>query len=405
MADPLMIETLKEPFEALQPLMSARLRRDGAATEAQALGDGGMAAGTHATGRSRQTMARGLAELAAPQTLSRSSPTRSRRPGGGRPPGIETDPTVLQALETLVEPTTRGDPMSPRRWTGQSPRTLAEALQRPGHRVGARTVAHRRHAWDDRLQATRKTREGSTPPDRHAPCADMNAPGQAFHARGQPVGAIEAKKKARVGAWANQGQAWPPQGTPAEGGTHDVPAPPLGQALPYGVSDMPTNHGWVRGGMDHDTAPVATATWRRWGQAMGSPRSPQAETRLVTAESGGSHSRRRRLWTVALQAVADARGRPLAVGPFPPGTRTWQKMAHRMLCHITEHGRGRPRRRLEVLGNLMGHTTTTTGWQMQAARETPTSPTGLKGREKALAAVQRTQAPFHGAWHYTISPR
>lgn len=405
MADPVMIETLKEKFEALQPLMSERLRRYWAATEAKALGHGGSAAVTHATGLSRHTSARGLAELAAPQPLSIASPTRSRCPGGGRPPVIETDPTVIQALETLVEPTTRGDPRSPLRWTCKSTRKLAEALQRHGHRVGARTVARLLHALAYSLQANRKTREGSAHPDRNAQFEDMNAQVRAFQKRGQPVVSIEAKKKALVGNFANKGQEWQPQGTPEAVGTHDVPDPQLGKAIPYGVYDMTTNHGWVSVGIDHDTAQCATATLRRWWQAMGSQMSPQAEALLVTAERGGSNSRRSRLWKVALQAVADEIGLPISVCHFPPGTSKWHTIEHRMFCQSTENGRGRPLRSLEAIVNLIGNTTTTTGLQIQAELDTHTSPTGLKVRDQELAAVQRTKATFHGEWNYTISPR
>jgi hypothetical protein len=233
----------------------------------------------------------------------------------------------------------------------------------------------------------------------------MKTPGQAFQARGQPVVSMEAKQKALVGDCANQGQAWQPQGTPEAVGTHACPDPHLGKAMPYGVDDMTTHHGGGSVGLDHDTAQFATATWRRWWQAMGSQRYPQAESLLVTAESGGSNRRRSRLWKVALQAVVDDIGLPISVGHFPPGTRKWQKMEHRMFCHITENWRGCPLRRLEVLVHLIGHTTTTTGVQMQAELETHTYPTGLKVSVQALAAIQRTKATFHGEWHYTISPR
>ena len=405
MADPVMIETLKEKFEALQPLMSERLRRYWAATEAKALGSGGMAAVTHATGLSRNTIARGLAELAAPETLSISSPMRSRRPGGGRPPLIETDPTVIQALETLVEPTTRGDPMSPLRWTCKSTRKLAEALQRQGHRVGARTVARLLHALEYSLQANRKTREGSSHPDRNAQFEYINEQVRAFQERSQPVVSIDAKKKELVGDFANKGQEWQPQGTPDEVGTHDFPDPRLGKAIPYGVYDMTTNHGWVSVGIDHDTAQFATATLRRWWQAMGSQLYPQAETLLVTADSGGSNSRRSRLWKVALQSVADAIGLPISVCHFPPGTSKWNKIEHRMFCHITENWRGRPLRSLEVIVNLIANTTTTTGLQIQAELDTHPYPMGLKVSDKELAEVQLTKATFHGEWNYTISPR
>ena len=225
---------------------------------------------------------------------------------------------MIQALETLVEPTTRGDPMSPLRWTCKSTRKLAEALQRQGHRVGARTVARLLHALDYSLQANRKTREGSSHPDRNAQFEYINEQVRAFQERSQPVVSIDAKKKELVGDFANKGQEWQPQGTPDEVGTHDFPDPRLGKAIPYGVYDMTTNHGWVSVGIDHDTAQFATATLRRWWQAMGSQLYPQAETLLVTADSGGSNSRRSRLWKVALQSVADAIGLPISVCHISP---------------------------------------------------------------------------------------
>ena len=405
MTDPIIIETLKEKFEALQPLMSERLRRHWAATEAKALGQGGIAAVIHATGLSRNTITRGMAELADTPKLSIPSPTRSRRPGGGRRPVIETDPTVIQALETLVEPTTRGDPMSPLRWTCKSTRKLAEALQRQGHRVGARTVARLLHALDDSLQANRKTREGSSHPDRNAQFEYINAQVRAFQERGQPVVSMDAKKKELVGDFFNKGQEWRPQGTPEEVGTHDFPDPHLGKAIPYGVYDMTTNHGWISVGIDHDTAQFATATLRRWWQAIGSQVYPQAEALLVTADSGGSNSRRSRLWKVALQAVADEIGLSISVCHLPPGTSKWNKIEHRMFCHITENWRGRPLRSLEVIVNLIGNTTTTTGLRIQAALDTHPYPTGLKVSDEELAAVHMTKATFHGEWNYTISPR
>ena len=405
MADSIMIETLKEKLEALQPLMSERLRRHWAATEAKALGQGGIAAVIHATGLSRNTITRGMAELADTPKLSLPSPTRSRRPGGGRRPVIETDPTVIQALETLVEPTTRGDPMSPLRWTCKSTRKLAEALQRQGHRVGARTVARLFHALDYSLQANRKTREGSSHPDRNAQFEYINAQVRAFQERGQPVVSMDAKKKELVGDFFNKGQEWQPQGTPEEVGTHDFPDPHLGKAIPYGVYDMTTNHGWISVGIDHDTAQFATATLRRWWQAIGSQVYPQAEALLVTADSGGSNSRRSRLWKVALQAVADEIGLPISVCHLPPGTSKWNKIEHRMFCHVTENWRGRPLRSLEVIVNLIGNTTTTTGLRIQAALDTNPYPTDLKVSDEELAAVHMTKATFHGEWNYTISPR
>lgn len=405
MTDPVMVDLLKEKFEALRPLMSERLRRHWAAAEAKALGHGGIATVTQATGLSRNTIACGLAELTEAPELAIPSSMRSRRLGGGRKPVIEADPTVLQDLETLVEPTTRGDPMSPLRWTCKSTRKLAEELQGQGHRVGARTVARLLHALEYSLQANRKTREGTSHPDRNAQFEYINAQVRAFQKRGQPVVSIDAKKKELVGDFFNKGQEWQPKGAPEEVRTHDFPDPHLGKAIPYGVYDMTTNQGWVSVGIDHDTAQFATATLRRWWHAMGRPVYPQAEALLVTADSGGSNSSRSRLWKVALQVVADEMGLPISVCHFPPGTSKWNKIEHRMFCHITENWRGRPLRSLEVIVNLLGSTTTTTGLRIQAELDTNTYSTGLKVRDEELAAVSLTQATFHGEWNYTISPR
>jgi len=399
-----MVELLKEKYEALRPFMSERLRRHWAATEAKALGHGGIAVVTEATGLSRNTIVRGMAELAGPHELSVPSPTRSRQSGGGRKSVLETDPTVLQDLEILVEPTSRGDPMSPLRWTCKSTGKLAEELQGRGHRISTRTVARLLHALEYSLQANRKTREGSSHADRNAQFEYINAQVLTFQERGQPVVSIDAKKKELVGDFFNKGQEWQPKRTPEKVRTHDFPDPQLGKAIPYGIYDMTTNQGWVSVGMDHDTAEFATATLRRWWQSMGSRVYPQAEALLVTADSGGSNSSRSRLWKVALQATADEIGLPISVCHFPPGTSKWNKIEHRMFCHITENWRGRPLHSLEVIVNLIGNTTTTTGLRIQAELDTNTYPTGLKVSDEELAAVHITKEAFHGEWNYTISP-
>lgn len=269
MADPTIIETLQEKFEALRPLMSERLCRHWAATEARVLGRGGIAVIMRATGLSRNTITRGIAELAAAQESPTPEPARTRRSGGGRKSVTETDPALLQDLEALVEPSTRGDPMSPLRWTCKSTRTLAEELQGKGHRVSARTVSRLWHALDYSLQATRKTREGSAHPDRNTQFEYINAQVRAFQERGQPVVSIDTKKKELVGDFCNTGREWQLKGTPEEVRMHDFPDPKLGKAIPYGVYDMATNQGWVSVGIDHDTAQFATATLRRWWYKMG----------------------------------------------------------------------------------------------------------------------------------------
>ena len=405
MADDEIIETLQDKFELLRPLMGERLRRHWAATEAKALGHGGVATVMRATGFARNTIVRGLAELAAPHETPLPSPPRSRRAGGGRKALMETDPTLLQALEALVEPTTRGDPMSPLRWTCKSTRKLAEELQSHGHRVGTRTVSRLLYGLDYSLQANRKTREGTSHPDRNAQFEHINTQVRSFHGRGQPVVSIDAKKKELVGDFLNKGQEWQPAGKPEKVRTHDFPDPQLGKAIPYGVYDMTLNQGWVSVGTADDTAQFATATLHRWWHMMGRPTYPHADSLLVTADSGGSNSRRSRLWKVEVQCFADEIGLPISVCHFPPGTSKWNKIEHRMFCHITENWRGRPLSSLEVIVNLIGNTTTQTGLHIHAELDTNTYATGLKVSDDELAAVCLTTASFHGEWNYTISPR
>ena len=405
MAQPTSIEILQEKFRALRPLLSERLRRYWAATEAKAMGHGGIAAVMRATGLSRNTIARGMRELAGSQASLPLSPARSRRAGAGRKPLEEVDPTLLEALVALVQPSTRGDPMSPLRWTCKSTRKLAEELQQQGHRIGDRTVARMLHALDYSLQANRKTREGSSQPDRNAQFEYLNSQVKSFQAQSQPVVSIDTKKKELVGDYLIKGQEWQPKGNPEQVRMHDFPDPKLGKAIPYGVYDVSTKEGWVSVGIDHDTAQFATATLRRWWYALGRGRYPQADSLLVTADSGGSNSSRSRLWKVELQALADELGLSISVCHFPPGTSKWNKIEHRMFCHITENWRGRPLRTLEVIVNLIGNTTTKTGLRIHAELDTNTYPTGIKVSDDELAAVRLTKASFHGEWNYTISPR
>lgn len=405
MADSTLITTLQTKFEALRPLMSERLRRHWAAAEARALGRGGIATIVRATGLSRNTIVCGMAELGLSQEESTPESTRTRRLGGGRKPVIETDPTLLQDLEALVEPSTRGDPMSPLRWTCKSTRKLAQELQGKGHRVGERTVARLLHDLDYSLQANRKTREGNSHPDRNRQFAYINAQVRAFQERGQPVVSIDTKKKELIGDFCNKGREWQPKGTPEEVRIHDFPDPNLGKAIPYGVYDMTMNQGWVSVGIDHDTARFATATLRRWWYRMGSPVYPKAQALLVTSDGGGSNGSRNRLFKVAVQDLADEIALPISICHFPPGTSKWNKIEHRMFCHITETWRGRPLQSLEVIINLIGNTTTQTGLCIHAELDTHAYATGLKVSDEELAALHITKEPFHGEWNYTISPR
>ena len=383
--------------------MNEKLRRLWAGAEAQALGRGGIAAVSRATGLSRATIGCGLREL--PQAGARpAQEVRVRRKGGGRKSLTDSDPGVLRDLEDLVEPSTRGDPQSPLRWTCKSTSKLAEELRQTGHRIGPRTVADLLHHMDYSLQANRKTREGSSHPDRNAQFEYINRKIRAFHRRGQPVVSVDTKKKELVGDFKNGGREWHPKGSPELVRVHDFLDKKLGKAIPYGVYDVAGNRGWVSVGTDHDTAEFAIETIYRWWRHMGSPAYPKATELLILADSGGSNSSRTRLWKVALQRLADRMGIAVSVSHFPPGTSKWNKIEHRMFCHITENWRGRPLVSHEVVVNLIGNTTTKQGLTIQAELDTTPYPTGIQVSDEDLAQVRMEPDSFHGDWNYRILP-
>jgi hypothetical protein len=354
------------------------------------------------TGLARSTLQRGIVELAAPATAAPGG--RVRRPGGGRKPLAAHDPTLLADLEALVDPVTRGDPESPLRWTSKSLVKLAEALRGRGHRISGRVVGDLLKGLGYSLQATRKTLEGADHPDRDAQFEHINAQAQAFQGRGQPVISVDTKKKELVGAFKNGGREWQPAGHPQAVNVHDFPSQAVGRAIPYGVYDLAQNEGWVSVGTDHDTAEFAVETIRRWWQQMGAPTYPGATDLLITADGGGSNSRRSRLWKVALQRFADESGLRVTVSHFPPGTSKWNKIEHRLFAQITENWRGRPLVSHDVVVNLIGSTTTTTGLRVRAALDPTRYPTKQVVSDDAFARVQLHPAPFHGEWNYAIQP-
>lgn len=397
-------DTIAARFEALRPFLDERRRRLWAAAEAQTLGRGGVTTVAAATGLQRNTICAGLRELHAPETPSLSTDQRVRTPGGGRKPLTAHDPSLLRDLEALVEPLTRGDPMSPLRWTCKSTRQLATELSGQGHPVSHQTVAELLHALRYSLQGTRKTKEGASHPDRDAQFAYLNDQVQAFQGQGQPVISVDTKKKELVGDFTNGGREWQPAGYPEEVRVHDFVDRELGKVIPYGVYDVATNRGWVSVGTDHDTPAFAVASVRRWWEQMGQPTYPAATDLLITADGGGSNGSRARLWKVELQRLADVTGLRIMVCHFPPGTSKWNKIEHRMFCHITQNWRGRPLVSQEVVVQLIGHTTTRTGLSIRAEVDTHTYPTGIKVTDAELAAVQLQPAAFHGEWNYSISP-
>jgi hypothetical protein len=405
MPDRNLIESLRRKYETLTPLLNERQRRLWAAAEAREIGWGGLTAVALATGLSKTTIGAGLREVSSPPADDRTSTQRVRRAGGGRKPLPSLDRAILTDLEALVDPVTRGDPQSPLRWTCKSTRKLAEQLRRQGHQVGYRTVAVLLGRLGYSLQSNRKTREGASHPDRNAQFEYISAQVGTFQRRGQPVVSVDTKKKELVGDFKNGGREYQPEGQPEEVKVHDFEDKQLGKAIPYGVYDMTANRGWVSVGIDHDTARFAAETLRRWWNKMGSLAYPKAKELLVTADSGGSNGSRVRLWKLAVQELSDATRLRIKVCHLPPGTSKWNKIEHRMFCHITENWRGRPLRSLEVIVNLIGSTKTEAGLEIEAALDTNNYPKGIEVSDDEMAKLKIKRDDFHGDWNYTISPR
>ena len=312
---------------------------------------------------------------------------------------------MVKELERLVDPATRGDPMSPLRWTSKSTAKLAEELHHRGFAISARTVGRLLQEQDYSLQSNRKTREGTSHPDRDAQFQHISQQTQAFQQRGAPVVSVDTKKKELVGDFKNGGREWQPKGTPESVRVHDFPDKELGKAIPYGVYDVTSNQGWVSVGTDHDTAEFAMETIRRWWLQMGSKSYPGARELLILADGGGSNGSRTKLWKVALQKLADETGIAISVCHFPPGTSKWNKIEHRMFCHITENWRGKPLVSHEVIVNLIGNTTTQKGLRIRAELDRQTYPTGIQIADADLAELMIEKSEFHGEWNYRISPR
>ena len=404
MQDVRIIKQIRRKFRALAPVLDERSRRQWAAAEAIELAWGGVTAVAAATGLSRTTIAAGIRELES-QTPATVREPRIRRAGGGRKRLRDIDPGLLSALDALIDPLTRGDPESPLRWTCKSTRRLAKELSRQHHPVSDRTIAALLVEMGYSLQANRKTREGSSHPDRNAQFEYINAQVCRLQKRGQPVVSVDTKKKELLGDFKNAGQEWQPQGEPEDVRVHDFEDPSLGKAIPYGVYDVANNQGWVSVGIDHDTAYFAARTIQRWWEDMGCQRFPHARELLITADGGGSNSYWSRLWKVALQDLADRIHLKLRVCHFPPGTSKWNKIEHRLFSYITQNWRGRPLLSRAAIVNLIAKTTTTTGLIVRAALDTNHYEIGIKVSEEQMAKLRITSAEFHGEWNYSILPR
>ncbi len=392
-------EALAAMFAVLSPQLDERQRRLLAGAQARALGRGGITAVACASGMSRSTVHLGIREI----DHGVQPAGRVRRHGAGRPRATDRDPGLLHALDALVEPTARGDPESPLRWTCTSTRTLAGELTAQGHPVSAKTVARLLAGMDYSLQATAKQVEGAQHPDRDGQFGYLNERAKVHLAAGQPVISVDTKKKEVVGNLANKGREWQPKGDPVRVDVHDFPDPQVGKAIPYGVYDLGAGTGWVSAGDDHDTAAFAVATIRRWWEQVGKVAYPDAGRLLVTADAGGSNGYRSRLWKVELGKLAAETGLAVTVCHFPPGTSKWNRIEHRLCSQISMNWRGRPLVSHEVIVDLIGATTTRTGMTVRAELDHGSYPTGVKVSDAELAAVPLTRHQWHGEWNYTIA--
>jgi hypothetical protein len=393
--------TIVEKYVAIAPVFDERARRLWAATESRAIGFGGDALVSAATGLARQTIRNGRRELESGVEAT----GRVRRPGAGRPRLEQTQPGISAALESLVEPLTRGDPMSPLRWTCKSRAKLTAAMVKMGWRVSSTKVGRLLHDLGYSLQSVRKSREGKAHPDRNAQFEHINATAESFLQRGQPVISVDTKKKELVGDFKNGGQEWQPKGSPDKVLVHDFPDDSVGKAIPYGVYDMARNEAWVSVGRDHDTPEFAVASIRQWWQMMGERAYPTAEEIFITADAGGSNGYRSRVWKAELQKLADETALCIRVSHFPPGTSKWNKIEHRLFCHITENWRGKPLRTFETVVALIAHTRTTKGLRVRARIDKGKYPTGVTVPNAEMAALALHRDDFHGDWNYELRPR
>jgi len=396
---------IRRKYRVVAPELDERRRRQWAAAEARAVGYGGVSLVAQATGLARSTIHAGLRDLRLPPRQREAIAQRTRRRGGGRSPLTTVDPTLLEALSALIEPTTRGDPESPLRWTCKSTTQLADELTRQRHPVSPRTVATLLKAEGYSLQANRKTREGTSHPDRDAQFRYLTRWVTRCLRRGGPAISVDTKKKELLGDFKNGGREWRPHGHPVNVRVHDFLDPRLGKAIPYGVYDLANNQGWVSVGIDHDTAEFAVNAIRAWWARMGRYRFSRARTLLITADAGGSNGPRLRVWKWCLQRLADDLGLTLTVCHFPPGTSKWNKIEHRLFSFISQNWRGKPLVSHEAIVNLIAATTTRAGLIVKAALDTRRYDTAIHVPDEVFARLKIMPHTFHGDWNYTVLPR
>lgn len=396
------IENIKKRFKLLSPFLDERMRRILSAVEANSIGYGGISAVSRATGISRRAITEGCKELLESKTDKQV--VRVRKKGGGRKASVEKHPELKDTLEKLVEPVTRGDPVSPLRWTCKSVRVLSRELKKKGYEVSHNLVSNLLKELGYSLQANRKTKEGSSHPDRNAQFEHINSQVVQFQLVGGPVISVDTKKKELVGDFKNAGRELRRKGQPEKVRVYDFRIPELGKVAPYGVYDVTANLGWVNVGVDHDTATFAVESIRRWWYFMGVQMYPDASKLLITADGGGSNGYRVRLWKVELQRFASETGLRISVCHLPPGTSKWNKIEHRLFSYISQNWRGKPLVSHEVIVNLIASTTTQKGLRVKCQLDQNIYPKGIKISDEEMKRLNIRRDEFHGEWNYTILP-
>ena len=398
------IDLITTKYEQLKDVLNERSRRIWAASEAMAIGHGGISSVMKATGLSRNAIKHGMSELKEGSN-SEGQEGRVRRKGAGRKKLEDLDGSLLEELETLVSPETRGDPESPLRWTTKSTRNLSNELKKKGFSVSHEKVAQLLKSLDYSLQAPRKTNEGKSHPDRDCQFRYINAQTEKFQNEGLPVISIDAKKKELVGDFMNGGREYQPKGLPVEVNVYDFFSLAKGKATPYGIYDIAKNNAWVNVGVSKDTAQFAVSSIRNWWDQMGKKSYPNSKKLLIHADGGGSNGSRNRLWKVELQKMATDLNLEITVSHFPPGTSKWNKIEHRLFSQITKNWRGKPLESLEVIVSLIGATSTKTGLKVKADLDTNTYEGGIKILDKQMKTLNISRHEFHGKdWNYTIIP-
>ena len=395
------LDAIRSRYEAQNRALDERTRRLFTAAEARAAGRGGPSAVARITGVARSTIYRGLREIAETPDPARNV----RRKGGGAKPLSAKDDTLVADLLALLEPATLGDPMRPLRWTSKSPAKLAVALRGMGHKVSESSVRRLVKRLGFRRQSNRKTLEGGSHLDRNAQFEHINDTAVEFMKSGQPVLSVDTKKKELIGRYKNYGSDYLPAGKPIAVNVHDFMDKDLGKVAPYGIYDVYGNVGFVNVGINHDTAEFAVNAIRRWRAVMGRERYPDAKRLMITADGGGSNGSRVRLWKVELQKLADELGLEIVVCHYPPGTSKWNKIEHRLFCHITQNWRGKPLTDHMTVVELIGATTTATGLTVRCELDEKLYEKGVKVRDEEMASLNITRNAFHPEWNYSISPR